>query len=102
MKHILNKLFAQEVLERAEAKDVLSGISDGQFNDYQIASFLTVFKMRNITVDELSGFSDCLKERCVRIDFSDVDNIDLCGTGGDGKDTFNICLLYTSPSPRDS
>ena len=93
MKHILNKLFAQEVLERAEAKDVLSGISEGQFNDYQIASFLTVFKMRNITVDELSGFSDYLKERCVRIDFSDVDNIDLCGTGGDGKDTFNISTL---------
>ncbi len=93
MKHILNKLFAQEVLEREEAKNVLSGISEGQFNDYQIASFLTIFKMRNITVDELSGFSDCLKERCVRIDFSDIDNIDLCGTGGDGKDTFNISTL---------
>ena len=93
MKKILNKLFAQEALEREEAKRVLGSISDGEFNDYQIASFLTVFKMRNITVEELSGFSDCLKERCIKIELGDVDNIDLCGTGGDGKDTFNISTL---------
>ncbi len=93
MKRILNKLFDQGVLEREEAKTVLAGISDGKINDFQIASFLTVFKMRNITVDELSGFSDCLKERCIKIDLADFDNIDLCGTGGDGKDTFNISTL---------
>ncbi len=93
MKKILQKLFEQQVLDQNEAKHILGQISEGKFNDYQVASFLTVFKMRSITVDELSGFRDCLKERCVKIDFSDFDIIDLCGTGGDGKDTFNISTL---------
>ena len=93
MKKILQKLFEQQVLERTEAKHILGQISEGQFNPYQIASFLTVFKMRSITVDELSGFRDCLKERCIAINFSDFNIIDLCGTGGDGKDTFNISTL---------
>ena len=93
MKKILQKLFEQQVLDRKEAKKILGQISEGKFNEYQVASFLTVFKMRSITVEELSGFSDCLKERCNKIDFSDFDIIDLCGTGGDGKDTFNISTL---------
>ncbi len=93
MKEILSKLFEQQVLSRSEAKNILGQISEGGFNDYQVASFLSVFKMRSITVDELSGFRDCLKERCIRIDLNDFDIIDLCGTGGDGKDTFNISTL---------
>ncbi len=93
MKDILRRLYNQEFLSRAEAKKVLGQISESKFHPYQICSFLTVFKMRNITVEELSGFRDCLRERCIGIDLSDFDAIDLCGTGGDGKDTFNISTL---------
>ena len=93
MKKILEHLFNHHTLNRTEAKEILGKISEGQFNPYQISAFLTVFKMRSITVEELTGFRDCLRERCIPIDLSAFDPIDLCGTGGDGKDTFNISTL---------
>ncbi len=93
MKTILNRLINHETLSKAEAKDVLVTISSGQCNPSQIASFLTVYMMRNITIDELSGFREALLELCIPVDFSDYNTIDLCGTGGDGKDTFNISTL---------
>lgn len=93
MKTILNRLINHETLTKAEAKEVLVNISTGQYNPSQIASFLTVYMMRNITIDELSGFREALLELCIAIDFSGYNTIDLCGTGGDGKDTFNISTL---------
>lgn len=93
MKHILEKLFAQQYLSKEEAHHTLSKISDGKYNPFEISAFLTVFRMRNITVDELTGFRNCLKDRCIPIDLSSFNPIDLCGTGGDGKDTFNISTL---------
>ncbi|MBP1223783.1 anthranilate phosphoribosyltransferase [Flavobacterium sp. 1355] len=93
MKTILNKLINHEVLSKEEAKDVLINISTGQYNPSQISAFLTVFMMRSITIDELSGFREALLELCVRVDLSAYNTIDLCGTGGDGKDTFNISTL---------
>lgn len=93
MKTILNRLINHEILTQSEAKEVLVNISNGQYNPSQIASFLTVYMMRNITIDELSGFREALLELCIPIDFSDYNTIDLCGTGGDGKDTFNISTL---------
>jgi len=93
MKHILNKLINHEVLSKQEAKDVLINISSGQYNTSQISAFLTVFMMRSITIDELSGFREALLELCIRVDLSAYNTIDLCGTGGDGKDTFNISTL---------
>ena len=93
MKFILEKLFAQQYLSKEEAHAILGEISEGKYNPYEISAFLTVFKMRNITVDELTGFRDCLRERCISIDLQEFDPIDLCGTGGDGKDTFNISTL---------
>ncbi|OIV43719.1 anthranilate phosphoribosyltransferase [Flavobacterium johnsoniae] len=93
MKNILNKLINHEVLSKEEAKNVLINISSGQYNPSQISAFLTVFMMRSITIDELSGFREALLELCVRIDLSAYNTIDLCGTGGDGKDTFNISTL---------
>lgn len=93
MKNILNRLINQEVLSKIEAKNVLVNISNGSYNPSQIASFLTVYMMRNITIDELAGFREALLELCIAIDLSDFDTIDLCGTGGDGKDTFNISTL---------
>ncbi|KAF2332616.1 anthranilate phosphoribosyltransferase [Flavobacterium daemonense] len=93
MKTILNKLINHEVLSKEEAKDVLINISSGQYNPSQISAFLTVYMMRSITIDELSGFREALLELCIRVDLSAYNTIDLCGTGGDGKDTFNISTL---------
>lgn len=93
MKKILDRLFHQQVLSENEAKVILGEISEGMYNPYEISAFLTVFKMRNITVAELTGFRNCLLERCNAIDLSEFDRVDLCGTGGDGKDTFNVSTL---------
>ncbi|RYM35637.1 anthranilate phosphoribosyltransferase [Brumimicrobium glaciale] len=93
MKKILEKLFKQQYLTESEAKKVLGEISEEKYNPYEISAFLTVFKMRNITVDELKGFRNCLQERCIAIDLDEFDAVDLCGTGGDGKDTFNVSTL---------
>ena len=93
MKEILNRLFEHQTLSRTEAYDCLRRMGHGEFNEAQISAFLTVFQMRMITVDELTGFRDALLELCVGLDLSDFDPIDLCGTGGDGKDTFNISTL---------
>ena len=93
MKIILNKLFAHEHLNAEEAKDILIRIAKNEFNTSQIASFLTVFLMRSLSVNELMGFRDALMELAIKIDLSDFNTIDLCGTGGDGKDTFNISTL---------
>lgn len=81
------------MLSKEEAKNVLVNISNGSYNPSQIASFLTVYMMRSISIDELSGFREALLELCVRVDLSAYNTIDLCGTGGDGKDTFNISTL---------
>ncbi len=93
MKKILNKLFEQQRLSQFEAKNILIDIAHKKFNDSQIASFLTVFLMRPISVDELAGFREALLELAIKIDLSDFNTIDLCGTGGDGKNTFNISTL---------
>jgi anthranilate phosphoribosyltransferase len=93
MKTILNKLFNHEQLNYKEALDILLKIGTGQFNNTEIGSFLTVFLMRNISVDELLGFRNALLELCVKVDLSEHNTIDLCGTGGDEKDTFNISTL---------
>lgn len=93
MKAILNRLIQQDTLGKTEAKDILVNISSGAYNPSQIASFLTVFMMRTITIDELSGFKEALLELCVPVPIAEYNAIDLCGTGGDGKDTFNISTL---------
>src|SRR6056300_801596 len=93
MKAILNKLFNHERLSKSEAKQVLIEIASEQYNDAHLASFMTVFMMRPITVDELSGFRNALKELAIKVDFSDYNTIDIVGTGGDGKNTFNISTL---------
>ncbi len=93
MKEILNRLINQEKITKEEAKNVLVNISNGKYNNSQIASFLTVYMMRSISVDELDGFKEALLELCLPIDLSDFNTVDLCGTGGDGKDTFNISTL---------
>ena len=93
MKQLLNRLINHESISSQEAKQVLVNISKGDYNQSQIASFLTVYMMRSITLEELNGFRDALLELCIPIDLAAFNAIDLCGTGGDGKDTFNISTL---------
>ncbi|HLX93281.1 MAG TPA: anthranilate phosphoribosyltransferase [Puia sp.] len=93
MKKILQYLFEYKTLSREQAKDVLINISKGLYNESELASFMTVFLMRSITIDELLGFRDALLELCIRIDLGQLETIDIVGTGGDGKNTFNISTL---------
>ncbi|MDC1105625.1 anthranilate phosphoribosyltransferase [Prolixibacteraceae bacterium] len=93
MKEILSYLFGYHQLSSSQAEDILMEIADGKFNESEIASFLTVFNMRHISIDELDGFRNALLKLCIPVDLSEYNTIDLCGTGGDGKDTFNISTL---------
>ena len=93
MKQILNKLYNHERLSKSEAKQILKDIAAENYNDAHLASFMTVFMMRPITADELAGFRDALMELAIKVDLSDYNTIDIVGTGGDGKDTFNISTL---------
>jgi len=93
MKHILNHLFENKTLTREESKDILTIIAQGKFNNSQMAAFMTAYCMRSITVNELEGFRDAMLDLCLPIDLQTDEVIDLCGTGGDGKDTFNISTL---------
>jgi anthranilate phosphoribosyltransferase len=93
MKKILNRLSNHETLSTYDAKNILVKISKGDYNDSEIAAFLTVYLMRNITTEELIGFKEALLELCIKIDLSNFNTIDLCGTGGDEKNTFNISTL---------
>ncbi len=93
MKDILNELLNYKTLDKNLAKEVLLNLAAGRYNNSQMASFLTVFMMRSITVEELEGFRDAMLEVCIPVDLKDYDAMDLCGTGGDGKNTFNISTL---------
>ena len=93
MKGLLQKLYLHETLSRKEAYDILVEISREKYKDAQLASFLTVFMMRNITVEELQGFRDALLELRKKINLDGRETIDIVGTGGDGKNTFNISTL---------
>jgi anthranilate phosphoribosyltransferase len=93
LKETLNALIEHRVLSREQAREVLIGIAGGAYNQSQIAAFLTVYMMRSITTEELEGFRDALLELCKAVDLNGGEVIDLCGTGGDGKNTFNISTL---------
>ncbi len=93
MKEILQYLFDHKTLTREDACLVLTNIASGKYNDPEIAAFVSVYLMRSITVEELRGFRDALLDLCIPIDLSDYNTIDVCGTGGDSKNTFNISTL---------
>jgi len=81
------------VLDRATAKEVLVNIGKGVYNEHEVTAFMTVYLMRSITIEELQGFREALLELCVPLDLNGYDAIDIVGTGGDGKNTFNISTL---------
>lgn len=90
MKNILTRLFNHEVLSKEETKSLLLNIIEGKYDDIQIASLLTVFQMRGIKVEELVGFREALLSTRIKVEFKGIKPIDIVGTGGDGKNTFNI------------
>ena len=93
MKEILNRLFEHDKLSRSEAKEVLMNIGAGVYNEVQITAFTTAFNMRPLTLDELQGFRDALLTLCVKVDLQGMSTMDIVGTGGDNKNTFNISTL---------
>ncbi len=90
MKETLQFLFEHRTLSKDQARSAFVDLAQGKANPSQMAAFMAVFIMRTITVEELEGFRDAMLELCVSIDLAEFDPIDLCGTGGDGKDTFNV------------
>jgi anthranilate phosphoribosyltransferase len=93
MKETLQFLFEHRTLSKEQAKFALVDLALGKANPAQMAAFMTVFMMRTATVEELEGFKDAMLELCIPIDLAAYNPIDLCGTGGDGKDTFNVSTI---------
>lgn len=93
MKKILQYLFEYKTLSRQQSREVLVNISKGTYNESEVTAFITVYLMRSITIDELQGFRDALLELCLKVDMDEYNLIDIVGTGGDGKNTFNISTL---------
>lgn len=92
MKEILNDLISHKPLSKETARQVLMNLASGKYNASQMSAFMTVYMMRAITLDELRGFRDAMLDLCIPVKF-DAPVMDVCGTGGDGKNTFNISTL---------
>ena len=90
MKELLNRLFEHQHLSQSEAKSLMYGVANQEINEVQTASVITAFLMRSITIDELIGFRDALLEMASIVDLSSFEPVDIVGTGGDGRNTFNI------------
>ena len=93
MKDTLQYLFDHRTLGKEDAKVILRNMAAGKYNEAEMAAFISVYLMRSITVEELAGFRDALLELCTPVDLSEFNTIDVCGTGGDEKNTFNISTL---------
>lgn len=93
MKKILQHLFEYKTLTEQQAKEVITNMAKGQYNESEITAFVTVYLMRSVTINELQGFRDGLLELCVPVDLNGYQVMDIVGTGGDGKNTFNISTL---------
>ncbi|HUC81550.1 MAG TPA: anthranilate phosphoribosyltransferase [Flavisolibacter sp.] len=93
MKKILQQLFEHKTLSQQQAKEIMLNIAKGTYNDVELTAFITVYLMRSITIDELQGFRDGLLELAVPVNLEGYEAIDIVGTGGDGKNTFNISTL---------
>ncbi|GAC1441459.1 MAG: anthranilate phosphoribosyltransferase [Sediminibacterium sp.] len=93
MKKILQYLFEHKTLSREKAREILVQVSGGMYNESEITAFITVFLMRSITIEELQGFRDALLELCIKVNLDGFRTMDIVGTGGDGKNTFNISTL---------
>lgn len=93
MKQILQQLYAGEILSEETIYQLMNQIGEGVFTETQIAAFLSALNMRSVSVGELRGLKRAMLDLCLSVDLGGLETIDLCGTGGDGKDTFNISTL---------
>src|SRR4030042_6626696 len=93
MKDTLNYLFEGKSLTREQARMSLKKLAGGSYSESEMAAFLTVFNIRKIKPEELAGFRDAMLDLAVQVDLDDHNLIDVCGTGGDEKNTFNISTL---------
>lgn len=93
MKTILKQLYRHQYLSREQAKAVLMDIARERYAPVEVAALLSAYNMRNMTIDELKGFRDGMLEICLGVNLSSHRVMDVCGTGGDGKNTFNISTL---------
>ncbi|MBS1555960.1 MAG: anthranilate phosphoribosyltransferase [Bacteroidetes bacterium] len=92
MKTVLNELIDHQSLTKETARHVLLDLASGKYNPAQMSAFMTVYMMRSIKTEELEGFRDAMLELCLPVKL-DLPVMDVCGTGGDGKNTFNISTL---------
>ena len=90
MKDILLKIQNGGTLSQAEACQILLEIKDGKVDPIQLGALLAMLNQRGATVEEILGFREGLLQTCVTVDLSAYDPVDIVGTGGDGKNTFNI------------
>jgi anthranilate phosphoribosyltransferase len=90
MKELLTKIINYEALDYAEAKTIIQAIVSDEFNEFQLVALITSLQMKGLELNEMKGFQDALLENAVSVDLNSYNGIDLCGTGGDGKNTFNI------------
>ena len=93
MKDILEYLFDFNKLDYNQSKKILIDINSNKYSNSEIASFITAYKMRSPSINEMEGFRDALLELCLKINLNEFNTVDLCGTGGDGKDTYNISTI---------
>ena len=89
MKQLLEQLLEGDDLSHDSAFDVMLSIMSGKFNDAQIAGFLMALRTKGETVDEIAGFANAMREKMVSVPLTSP-AIDMCGTGGDARGTFNI------------
>lgn len=90
MKAILEQLYKGEALTRTEAETLLLNIGEGVYNEMEIAALLSAYRLKTPSVQELLGFRQALRATQTQVDLSAYHPIDIVGTGGDGKNTFNI------------
>ena len=90
---LLRSLLEHQRLGKDEAQKLLLDMVNGVYTDVEMAALLTAFCMRPLALSELEGFAEALMSCCVRLDFSTFNTLDICGTGGDDKHTFNISTL---------
>src|SRR5438309_5972514 len=93
MKKLLQHLYEHKTLSRTQSREVMLNLAKGVYNDTEVTAFITVYLMRSITIGELQGFRDGLLELAVPVDLNGYGVMDIVGTGGDGKNTFNISTL---------
>ena len=88
------EIIQQEIsLSEMEAYELMRDVTEGKFTEVQSTALIILLSTRNISLNELKGFRDSLLQLALKVNLNDFDCIDLCGTGGDGKNTFNISTL---------